>query len=695
MDLSLKIDTCVTIVKMFTTSITNLINSSITIEYLNLFLEINCYLYSYVRRAYLPKTFYRCNCNDLKRHIVQHIGQNSAFMFDKAIKCNMITDKISIKFIELFYPYLLSLNGFKCYESYPKTIEIAVQYCKSILQKCIEFNESYFGIKLLQKMLQNRLQLSMIFEIIDDTYILSTLTKLLQTDMIKYSEEYLYISTNYVAHMLTLQSDESKKIEYFMYNICKQQLSMINDNTAEFETISKYCQAPSTLSEISQIIKQLSSTITIDKVQLLTLQFQIYIKFNLLSTQPLIIGKFIDEIFLVAEQQNKLIDATNILYDMNSKDIQFISIDKMELTLNKLIEKFKTLSITDQLRVILFGAAVQINKYLHEYDDFYQKYKDVAVSFDLNSDNIFYQTTIEYEINLIKLLDSALINYKKFVNIILNRFDINQFNNQIEHVINMLKILIDHYTLRGYLNNSMETAILLYKISTIVSNDFGQITAVNYIAENVHLFNNKQEQENDECQKINDIIDNTSKLILKLMKEFSSFSRRKQNLLLYCILSIALYYHTFESNISMVKQLLIYVDKVINDSTLSSSTNMQLNSVRSKYYYILFHTMKKSKCNHYISSLEFTNYINNEIKLLKCMTYEDTIMLPTILFNYTIESCYYALYRYDIDGLNLILTIMLKFAQRIGGSYRCSQLITLFSYTDIMRDKKSAEVRFF
>lgn len=658
--MSAKEDTAITISQVITNG-HNYLNAALNDSFLMLFYRIVRELYGYIRKTRLSKSFHSCtDCDDLKRHTIIDMGFYVYYIYIEALKQNVSSDGSFTLFVDIYQQYLIALQSFKCQIYLNQYVQQANATLKSIVG-ALQSIRPACGVKLLNWFLDNRPKLPTMSIAIDDMYILSTLTAMLWSGGVdKFGDEFVRIATLYLSHLLDPSSanvSNRNEIDAVMYRICDYQAKMGNDES--FQSIATIYTANKSTYKIKPPPSNDTAT------NLLICQLKIATNFGQLSAR--VKKAILTEILAsnVDNTVNKL--AAIFVCDMATVNSQ----PNIQRILQKCVRQFDQLNSADQLRLILVGATFSAYKYFQEYTEWEAEHRTTALNVDTLSNSLFLKLNMEFEMKLIKMLDRAARDYEKFVRVIVTNFRDNvvEFETEIGHAIEMLRKVADQYALRNYVQKAMHAYQLLYAISVVSNNEFGQINAVGFFAENSKLFIAKQ----IDCvqQSLETIIAQMDERLLNILRTLSTYSARKRKQILYALLSISIYYLQSQSTMIRAKTILTYVDGTINKD------GNNFDSIPCKYYYAMFMLLKMNRTWVGFSASEFAQHMNGCIRSMRVINTEDAISLPTVLFDFIVVSANYALNCGDYENLEVTLKMILKWAQRIGTAYRCGQLMML------------------
>lgn len=385
-----------------------------------------------------------------------------------------------------------------------------------------------------------------------------------------------------------------------------------------------------------------------------------------------------------------LVDKINELTDDPFKCLQIvyyynqstqINIKQFENQIRNGIKKMLKLKLETNAEKIQFHslkAGCKLAKYIWLFTDIAEANKDLK--FEIAEIPWTYNTNISNEKDLVDILLSASNSYKEFITE-LNRIKTNLIDWKIECdvAITNLKKIADHLRARNYLNDATRAFYMLFRLAEKCNDTLALISAVSFFAQHPKLFSFIKT-----TQSLCNIIQNTHQCIVTMVKELDTLSLRKQNVVLFCLMDIALF-HFYERKFEDGKTILTFVHGiVIKDENV---LEMKYNSARAKYYSVLIEMNVTYKIETSYSPILFIDHILQLSKKIEYKTVDDTIAIPIIFYNTFVTMAKYLMARFNLSTFYLYMAMLFKMTMRSGFALKSAKLLAYMAHFDLIQGK--------
>lgn len=658
------------------------------------FLDFIAFLTNGANQSKTEKLF--CSkCENIGNHLSHDLTMLAIDIYSRLVNKNL-DNKTAEKLAVIIRTDFEVLSKLDC----PRALFIqteAVKKFRLLLKNCESKETADLMIPILKGILKRSHRFKLEDAKLDAILLLNSLCTAFNT-LEKHEE---MIETGYLALAFASVVESTSNFDHIAWTLAKKQKEM-SGNVAQ-KTPFEYFHQIKTESLYGVTLPE---TFSLTKLSLAYLR--VGMKYAVMSSE--LSHKIVHQLLMSVSSKDHS-PLKFVLY-IASMNFDKITNDRVE----KLTKSLKTQAKEDS-SLGLQLAAIKYHKLNYEATQLSEKYKDLSINQALTEEqlashaNIFKEISLKREKPQIETLRSIKKQFIRFAEFYQSKSENErkQFDDEKDLLLQKLKMVANQFIVRGYIDDSMSLYMTLYRLATLVDDEWGVIDSCSFFAEYCTEFKQQYPDEN-----LKSIIEKCFNCVIKTIKQLNNLSIRKQNQVCFCMLNLVLFYHEDDGDHKTeIHIILSFVFKTIGgvgDQNISNcmkavvgfcvsadikdAPKIQSEAVRIKFHSVLFTMVTKYSAPCTFDPAIFIHFVMEHLKKYIGLYYDSTAAVPILLYNMVPQMIIWlhSIYEMHRDHQGLILSL-LKLTLRSGYALRAANLmVTLLQMNLLSEDLNSAKV---
>lgn len=634
-------------------------------------------------------------CANTGNHLSHDLNMLVIDIYSRLVNTNR-DSKLSEKIALIIRTNFEVLSKLECSKSLNIQIE-AVNKFRLLMKNCESKETANSMVPLLMAVLRRCHRFKLGNAKLDAIYLLNCLFTAFNT-MEKREQ---MIETGYLTLAFISALESTPNFDHFAWTVANKQKEM-SGNLAQKTPFDHFNQ----IKTESLYGITLPENFSLTKLSLAYLR--VGMKYSVMSSE--LINKMVHQFLMLTSSQ----DYSPLKFVLYIKSINCdkITNERIEVLIKSLKTKGK-----EDISLGLQLAAIKYYKFNYEATELSEKHKDFSITQALTDEqlassiSIFKEITFKREKPQIEALRHIKEQFIRFAEFYQSKSESErkQFEDEKDLLLRDLKVIANQFIVRGYIDDSLTLYMVLYRLATLVDDEWGVIDSCSFFAEYCSEFKRQFPDEN-----LKSIIEKCFNCVIKKLKELENLSARKQNQVCFCMLNLVLFYHEDDADHkSEIHIILSYIFKTIGgvgDQDMSNcmkaavgfhvsadkkdAPKIHSEAVRIKFYSVLFTVVTKYNAPCAFNPATFIHFVMQHVKKYIGLYFDSTAAVPILLYNMVPQMIIWlhSIYEVHQEHRAMILTL-LKLALRSGYALRTANLmVTLLQMNLLIEDVKSVKV---
>lgn len=345
---------------------------------------------------------------------------------------------------------------------------------------------------------------------------------------------------------------------------------------------------------------------------------------------------------------------------------------------NALSKKQTSIPLADKYRWYSIIANMEFMDYVQRCNEDERANKGKQFEFkDTEAFAIFRTQNVNYEAALVKKMQSALDWITKVADRMVRDAELcrGECAWEVANALVNLRAIGDHMALRLYREEAMAAYRQLHRLASAAGHDFGHIQAVTYFASNFHEWDS-------ESTNLDAIVSAGCDTLQRLIETFDKLSARKRRMVLYCKMSVSMYY-VANGAAAQGKAMLLDAERLL---AAMERTNGDVDLARIRFNTIMLLLVTRYGWESPFPAVRLAETIIAACTSVRSVQHDESLLLPSIMYETLWELARFLMARFDLADIETVMAICLKISGRAGSAFKSSQLLCMWAMVNLYKE---------